>query len=84
MEPPGLFRGRGEHPLTGTVKRRTFAERVSLNMSEDAPVPRCDLPGNAWERVQHDPYVTWLCGWTENVQDSNKYVMFGRLKLFQR
>ena len=60
MEPPGLFRGRGEHPLTGTVKRRTFADRVSLNISADAPVPKCDLPGNAWKGVQHDPMVTWL------------------------
>lgn len=83
MEPPGLFRGRGEHPLTGTVKRRTFAERVSLNISEDAPVPRCDLPGNAWKRVQHDPYVTWLCGWTENVQESNKYVMLAASSSFK-
>ena len=83
MEPPGLFRGRGEHPLTGTVKRRTFADRVSLNISADAPVPRCDLPGNAWKRVQHDPMVTWLCGWTENVQESNKYVMLAASSSFK-
>lgn len=83
MEPPGLFRGRGEHPLTGTVKRRTYADRVSLNISKDAPVPRCDLPGNAWKRVQHDPMVTWLCGWTENVQESNKYVMLAASSSFK-
>ncbi len=74
MEPPGLFRGRGEHPLTGTVKRRTLGDSVSLNMGYDAPVPRCDLPGSNWKLVQHDPSVTWLLGWNENVQDSNKYV----------
>lgn len=83
MEPPGLFRGRGEHPLTGTVKRRTYADRVSLNIAANAPVPKCDLAGNAWKRVQHDPMVTWLCGWTENVQESNKYVMLAASSSFK-
>ena len=63
MEPPGLFRGRGDHPLTGTLKKRCFSEAVSINISEDACPPRCNLPGHAWGIVQHDPGVTWLCSW---------------------
>ena len=74
MEPPGLFRGRGEHPKTGSVKTRCFAESVSINLSENACIPKANLPGHAWNSVRHDPYVTWLCSWVENVQDQNKYV----------
>ena len=83
MEPPGLFRGRGEHPLTGTLKRRTYSDSVSLNISVDAPVPSCDLPGRHWEGIQHDPAVTWLCAWTENVQESHKYVMLSASSSFK-
>ena len=34
MEPPGLFRGRGEHPKTVKLKSRCYAESVALNLSE--------------------------------------------------
>jgi DNA topoisomerase-1 len=83
MEPPGLFRGRGEHPKTGKLKSRTFPESISLNISEDACVPICPLPGRSWMSVRHDPTVTWLCGWTENVQSQNKYVMLSASSSFK-
>ena len=83
MEPPGLFRGRGEHPKTGKVKLRCFSESVSINLSEDACVPICNLRGHAWQSVQHDPAVTWLCSWNENVQNQNKYVMLAASSSFK-
>ena len=83
MEPPGLFRGRGEHPKTGMLKKRAFSESVALNMSEDACPPVCSLPGHAWESVRHDPMVTWLCSWNENVLNSNKYVMLAASSSFK-
>jgi DNA topoisomerase-1 len=83
IEPPGLFRGRGEHPKTGCVKARTLAESISLNLSEDAPIPKCTLPGHAWNSVRHDPADTWLCFWTENVQNQTKYVMLSASSSFK-
>jgi DNA topoisomerase-1 len=83
MEPPGLFRGRGEHPKTGKLKRRCTSESVNINLSEDAPIPICPLPGHAWNSIRHDPTVTWLCGWTENVQNQNKYVMLAASSSFK-
>lgn len=83
MEPPGLFRGRGDHPKTGKVKSRCFSESVSINLSEDACIPRCDLPGHAWKNIQHDPQVTWLCAWNENVQNQGKYVMLSASSSFK-
>jgi DNA topoisomerase-1 len=78
-----LFRGRGEHPKTGCLKERTLAESISLNVSEDAPVPKCSLPGHAWQSVRHDPAVTWLCSWNENVQGQTKYVMLSASSSFK-
>jgi DNA topoisomerase-1 len=56
---------------------------VSINVSQDAAVPICSLPGHAWGAVKHDPSVTWLCTWTENVQNQFKYVMLSASSTFK-
>ncbi|KAK0729068.1 hypothetical protein B0T21DRAFT_206242 [Apiosordaria backusii] len=74
VEPPGLFRGRGEHPKTGTVKKRVMPEQVTINIGKEAKVP--DPPaGHKWKAVQHDNKATWLAMWQENVNGNYKYVM---------
>jgi len=74
IEPPGLFRGRGEHPKQGMIKRRTMPEDVIINCSKDSQCP--DPPkGRKWKKVQHDNAVTWLASWTENIQGQIKYIM---------
>jgi len=83
MEPPGLFRGRGEHPKTGKLKVRCHAESVSINLAETACVPICTEPGHAWQSVQHDASVTWLSAWNENVQNQSKYVMLAASSSFK-
>ncbi|KLU85331.1 DNA topoisomerase 1 [Magnaporthiopsis poae ATCC 64411] len=74
VEPPGLFRGRGEHPKTGTIKERVMPEQVTINIGKDAPVPAAP-PGHKWKAVQHDNKATWLAMWQENVNGNYKYVM---------
>ena len=74
IEPPGLFRGRGEHPKTGMVKSRVLPEQVTINISEDAKIPE-PPPGHHWQAVVHDPTVTWLATWKENINGNIKYVM---------
>ncbi|KAI8065550.1 hypothetical protein BC940DRAFT_304395 [Gongronella butleri] len=76
IEPPGLFRGRGDHPKTGTLKTRVYPEQVTLNLSKDAPVPPT-LPGHKWGKIVHDQTATWLATWKENVNGSYKYVFLG-------
>ncbi|KAJ9157349.1 DNA topoisomerase 1 [Pleurostoma richardsiae] len=74
VEPPGLFRGRGEHPKTGKVKKRVLPEQITINIGKDAKVP--DPPaGHKWKAVQHDNKATWLAMWQENINGSYKYVM---------
>ncbi|KAI8866944.1 hypothetical protein GQ42DRAFT_127476 [Ramicandelaber brevisporus] len=73
IEPPGLFRGRGDHPKKGALKRRVRPEQITLNLSKDAKIP--DPPaGHKWGKITHDNTVVWLASWKENVQDMNKYV----------
>ncbi|WWD19549.1 hypothetical protein CI109_104010 [Kwoniella shandongensis] len=72
-EPPGLFRGRGEHPKKGTLKHRLRPEDIVLNIGKDAPIPKANIPGN-WKGIQHDNTVTWLAHWKENVNGNAKYV----------
>ncbi|KAK3310159.1 uncharacterized protein B0T15DRAFT_481622 [Chaetomium strumarium] len=74
VEPPGLFRGRGEHPKTGTVKKRVMPEQVTINIGKGAKVPD-PPPGHKWKAVQHDNKATWLAMWQENVNGNYKYVM---------
>jgi len=74
VEPPGLFRGRGDHPKQGCVKRRVTACDITINCSKDSDYPKSPS-GQRWKKVQHDNNVTWLASWTENVQGQIKYVM---------
>ncbi|KAL1916535.1 uncharacterized protein VTP21DRAFT_5726 [Calcarisporiella thermophila] len=73
IEPPGLFRGRGAHPKTGTLKTRVQPEQVTINIGKDAPIPK-PPEGHKWGKIVHDQTVTWLAMWKENVNDSFKYV----------
>lgn len=70
VEPPGLFRGRGEHPLMGKVKRRIFPRDIIINIGKGEPVPEHPYPGQSWMRVQHDQTVTWLAKWNDPVSSS--------------
>ncbi|KAG8623242.1 hypothetical protein KVT40_008218 [Elsinoe batatas] len=74
VEPPGLFRGRGEHPKTGKVKQRVQPEQVTINVGEKATVP-APPPGHNWKEVKHDHEGTWLAMWQENINGNYKYVM---------
>ncbi|KAL8440301.1 hypothetical protein Efla_007191 [Eimeria flavescens] len=75
VEPPGLFRGRGEHPKQGMLKRRIFPEDVILNLAEDAPVPKAaDMPGHCWKDIAHDCRVTWLAFYRDSINDQVKYM----------
>ncbi|KAJ3340106.1 DNA topoisomerase 1 [Entophlyctis luteolus] len=74
IEPPGLFRGRGDHPKTGTLKLRVQPEQVTINIGEDAEVPPAP-EGHSWGNVVHDNTVAWLATWKENVNENIKYVL---------
>ncbi len=74
IEPPGLFRGRGEHPKTGTIKTRVLPEQITINIGKEAKVPP-PPEGHKWKEIRHDKEGTWLAMWQENVNGNYKYVM---------
>jgi DNA topoisomerase-1 len=74
VEPPSLFRGRGEHPKTGHVKKRVAPEQITINIGKDAKVPEPPA-GHSWKEVKHDHEGTWLAMWQENINGAYKYVM---------
>ncbi|RMZ78073.1 hypothetical protein DV737_g4042, partial [Chaetothyriales sp. CBS 132003] len=74
VEPPGLFRGRGEHPKTGHVKNRVQPEQITLNIGKEATVPP-PPEGHRWKEIKHDKQGTWLAMWQENINGNYKYVM---------
>ncbi|MDQ5843343.1 MAG: DNA topoisomerase I [Thermoproteota archaeon] len=69
VEPPGLFMGRGQHPMRGRWKPRVRSQDVTLNLGENAPVPE----GN-WNAIIHDHSSTWLATWIEGLTGKRKYV----------
>ena len=68
-EPPGIFIGRGDHPLRGRWKPRVSAKDVTLNLGKDAKVPDGD-----WGKIVHDNDSMWLAGWTDYLTGKRKYV----------
>ena len=74
VEPPSLFRGRGEHPKTGHVKKRVLPEQITINIGKEAMVPT-PPEGHKWKEVKHDNTGTWLAMWQENINGAYKYVM---------
>jgi len=74
VEPPGLFRGRGEHPKTGRFKKRVTPEQITINIGKDAMVPK-PPEGHKWKEAKHDQEGTWLAMWQENINGNYKYVM---------
>ena len=69
VEPPGIFMGRGAHPLRGRWKRRIDAGDVTLNLDQGAPVP----PGN-WKKIVHERDSVWLASWYDALSQKAKYV----------
>ena len=69
VEPPGLFMGRGQHPLRGRWKPRVQQKNVTLNLGESARIP----PGQ-WGAVVHDHDSMWMARWIDQLTGKEKYV----------
>jgi DNA topoisomerase-1 len=68
-EPPGIFIGRGEHPIRGKWKPRVTTKDVTLNLGKEAKVPEGD-----WGKVVHDKESMWLASWLDYLTQKRKYV----------
>ncbi|MFQ5497512.1 MAG: DNA topoisomerase I [Nitrosopumilus sp.] len=69
-EPPGIFIGRGEHPLRGKWKPRVTPKDVTLNMDKEA---KKTMKGE-WGKIIHDNDSMWLASWMDFLTQKRKYV----------
>ncbi len=74
VEPPGIFMGRGKHPLRGRWKSRIYPKDVTLNLGKDAPIPPSPINGMTWGKVIHDNQSMWLASWVDGLTKKAKYV----------
>ena len=68
-EPPGIFIGRGEHPMRGKWKPKVTAKDVTLNLGKEAKIPT----GN-WGKIVNDKDSMWMASWTDILTEKRKYV----------
>jgi len=68
-EPPGIFMGRGDHPMRGRYKPRVTNKDVTLNLGKEANVPK----GN-WGKIVHDRDSMWIASWMDVLTQKRKYV----------
>jgi len=68
-EPPGIFMGRGDHPMRGRYKPRATDKDVTLNLGKEANIPK----GN-WGKIVHDRDSMWIASWMDILTQKRKYV----------
>jgi len=73
IEPPGIFLGRGCHPLMGKIKKRIQAEDITINISKNAKVPE-PPKGHNWKEVVNIRDNWWLASWKDDITGKTKYV----------
>lgn len=85
IEPPGIFIGRGCHPMIGTVKTRIVPKDVTINIGKGVPVP--ELPSfysdKKYGKVIHNQNAEWLASWKDNISGKVKYVWLGHQSDFK-
>ena len=72
VEPPGIFMGRGAHPLRGRWKPRVYSYQVTLNLDEDADEPIA--PHGSWAGIVHEHDSLWVARWPDPLSEKIKYV----------
>ena len=85
MEPPGIFMGRGCHPLAGKIKTRILPEDIILNIDGQSKIP--ELPSfykdRKWGKIIHDNTLEWLASWKDTITNKVKYVWLGNKSDFK-
>lgn len=83
VEPPTIFVGRGDHPLSGKIKRRLYPEDITLNIGKNMPIPQPSIAGRKWGLIISDNTLEWIASWQNNVTQKTNYARFGRKSGFK-
>lgn len=99
VEPPTIFVGRGNHPLSGCIKKRLYPEDIILNIGPDMKIPVPYIEGKnaivdsdtdgsvtnkmVWGEIISDNTLEWIASWQNNVTEKPNYARFGRKSGFK-
>lgn len=91
VEPPTIYTGRGDHPLSGSIKKRLYPKDITLNISDNIPIPTyidgtlmdTTLNKNKWGAIISDKKLEWIASWQNNVTKKFNYARFGRKSSFK-
>lgn len=95
VEPPTIFVGRGDHPLSGSIKKRLYPEDITLNVGKNMAIPvpilhnkEADKDGSItakerWGAIISDNTLEWIASWQNNVTKKYNYARFGRKSGFK-
>lgn len=85
IEPPGIFLGRGCHPLAGKIKKRIFPEDMIINIDKKSKIPELPLfyKNRKWGKIVHDNTLEWLASWKDTITGKTKYVWLGNKSDFK-
>ncbi|VBB18931.1 topoisomerase 1b [Yasminevirus sp. GU-2018] len=95
VEPPTIFVGRGDHPLSGSIKKRLYPEDLTLNIGKGMAIPVPKLVGKGkdedgsvtakekWGAIISDNTLEWIASWQNNVTQKYNYARFGRKSGFK-
>lgn len=64
VEPPGIFLGRGNHPLKGKIKRKIYSKDIVINISQEFSSL---FSQDQWKLIIHDKNKYWLSAWQHPV-----------------
>ena len=83
VEPPGIFIGRGNHPLIGKIKERIEPEDVTINIGKGNKIPPIvyikndklvEMKNRKWGNIINDNKVEWVASWHDSVLGKKKYI----------
>lgn len=95
VEPPTIFTGRGNHPLSGRIKHRLYPADITINIGSSAKIPVPVLKGydqnansnnmakDRWGDIINDNTLEWIASWQNDVTEKYNYARFGRKSAFK-
>jgi DNA topoisomerase-1 len=70
VEPLHIFKGRGTHPLRGTIKPPVSPEQITINAANNPP---CLIHGSSWGNVINNSSLQWA-GFYKDSLGQSKYM----------
>ena len=68
------------------MKPRIQPEELTINLADDAPIPKCHVAGHSWNSIECKKDSTWLCSYKNDAISSSstyKYIFLAANSKFK-